>query len=245
MTPKNNNDGAVMTFESLRANATLTYEVADGTDTIVGVDRMKYIYHLDRAFAAFCSLNLIYDSARYADLDIVLPLGPEWFDSITEPDPAVPLDGLLTYTTQPQIADATAIFEGESTWTVIDTPGSQPSEIFDDAFNTIASSRTTAFVASAPESATLALMFAGLLMLLRRPVKRRPVLSLPFARARRIASPAASLYLPYLPIYLPLTGRYQAGQRKVRSKGTDKWIDRLLEKCHGPSISLTSSCQTS
>lgn len=166
-------------FSSQHADASLLYEVVDVPDTIVGVDRMKITYHLGGTFAPFFGFNLIYDYGNYTDVSVISPLGPEWFQSITAPAPAAALDGLLTYMALTSIADASAVFEVEFNWTGIGTPGSQPIELFDDAFNIIESSRTTALVASVPEPSTLALMFAGLL--LPRFFRRRP--AIPTVRA--------------------------------------------------------------
>lgn len=170
--------GIAMTLVTHRVNATaLSYETVDVPDMIVGVDRLKYIYHLDGTFATFYGFNLIYDSAHYADLDVVVPLDPSlWFSSITAPDPLVPLDGLLSYMALADIADASTTFEVEFSRTGTGPPGSQPYELFDDSFNIIASSRTTTLATNVPEPPTLSIMFAGLFLLLRL-VMRRPVRS--------------------------------------------------------------------
>lgn len=173
-----------MTFMSSQSVAALSYEAIDVPNTVVGFDRMKYIYHLDGAFPPFHGFNLIFDSSLYANLDVTLPLGSDWQQLLVAPDPAAPLDGLLISTALADIADATAIFEVEFDWTGNGTPGAQPYEIFDDGFNIVSTARTVAFGATnVPEPATLALVVAGLLVLLMRASRRRAFPALPVVRA--------------------------------------------------------------
>lgn len=175
--------GIAMMIASHRANAALTYEAVDVPDTIVGVNRMKYTYHLDGAFTAFQGFTLIYDSMRYANLAGTTPLGAEWDQVIIQPGLPGTFDGLQFNTALANIVDATATFEVEFDWSGVGLPGPQPYEVFDDQFNLISASRTTPFavVASVPEPDTLFLVLAGLLLLLRRG-QRRSVPVLPGVR---------------------------------------------------------------
>ena len=168
----------VMAFISPQSFAALTYEAVDVPDPVAGVDRMKYVYHLNGAFPTFYGFNLIYDSSHYANLDVTVPLGSDWFGlPPIQPDASAPLDGLLTYTAQTDIADATSTFEVEFDWLGSGTPGSQPYEIFDDGFNIVSTARTTEFgVNTVPEPATLALVVTALLALLMRHFRRRPAI---------------------------------------------------------------------
>lgn len=173
-----------MTFLSSQSVAALSYEAVDVPDPVFSVDRMKYIYHLDGAFPLFHGFNLIFDSSLYANLDVTVPLGPDWQQLIVAPDPAAPLDGLLISTALVDLADANAAFEVEFDWTGNGTPGAQPYEIFDDGFNVVSTARTAAFGATAvPEPATLALVVAGLLALLIPASRRRAFPALPVVRA--------------------------------------------------------------
>lgn len=168
--------GIAMTIGSHSTNAALKYEAVDVPDTIIGVDRMKYTYHLDGAFTAFQGFTLIYDSTLHANLSVTTPLGVDWDQVISQPGLPGTFDGLQFNTALADIADATATFEVEFGWSGIGLPGSQPYELFDDQFNLISASRTTPFavMASVPEPDTLLLVLAGLL-LLRRQTQRRSV----------------------------------------------------------------------
>lgn len=163
---------------SPHALAGLSYETVDVPDTMVGVDRMKYVYHLDGAFTQFYGFNLIYDPAQYAALDITVPLGSDWAPSITQPDALAPLTGLVSHAALIDITDATATFEVEFDWLGTGIPGSQPYEIFDDFFNVVTTARTTPFGATppdptVPEPGTLTLAAAALLALSSQRLRRR------------------------------------------------------------------------
>lgn len=168
------------------ASAGLSYEAVDVPDTVLGVDRMKYVYHLDGAFTAFNGFNLLYDPALYANLAITLPLSTtDWSQTVTDPAPG---DGLVSSFALADIADATATFEVEFDWLGTDMPGSQPFELFDDMFNVVDTARTTPFGATppdptVPEPGTLALAAAALLALSSQRRRRRAPVPTPITHA--------------------------------------------------------------
>jgi len=174
-----------ITMTSHRANAALQYEAVDVPDTIIGVNRMKYVYHLDGAFTALQGFTLIYDSTLYANLAGTTPLGSEWDQVISQPGSPGTFDGLQINTALADITDATATFEVEFDWNGSGLSGSQPYELFDDQFNLISASRTTAFaeVVNVPEPDTVLLVLAGLL-LLRRQAQLRSLRAMPEVRSQ-------------------------------------------------------------
>ena len=168
--------GMVMTLAAHRAEAGLTYQATDlHTAGVTAGERWKYIYHVDGAFNQFEGFNLLYDANLYANLAFTSKtLSSDWLQGITDPLLGPPTaDGQVTNTAQKDIANASADFEVAFDWTGISNPGSQPYELFDANFN-VTPSRTTSTGASVPvpEPATLPLVLAGLLLILRN-IKRR------------------------------------------------------------------------
>lgn len=168
----------LMAFGAHRANA-VSFEVVDLPDTVVGIDLMKYVYHVDGAFDTFHGFNILFDPARYADLTVITSLGVNWDHVLAQPDPVAPLDGVVSSTALSSIADATGTFEIGFTRLGVGTPGPQPVELFDDSFNVTGTSVSTAFVSDVPEPSTYGLMLAGLLVLAR--AIKRPAFAAPTA----------------------------------------------------------------
>jgi hypothetical protein len=143
------------------AHADMRFTLIDLPDADGAPDTMQYVYEFTDAFTAGAGFNLIYSPARYAAVQLTVPLDDTWFPSIVQPDAAAPLDGLLSYMT---LSDSTA---GPMTFTVTFTnvgtglPGAQPYEFFDDSFNIVASGQTV----PVPELPVSVMLAGGLPML--------------------------------------------------------------------------------
>jgi hypothetical protein len=142
------------------AHAEIQYQLIDLPDPVGAPDLMELVYHVDNAFLSGGGFNLIYSPAHYADLQVSVPLDANWFPSLTQPDAAAPLDGVLSYMA---LADSAA---GPRTFTVTFTnigghPGAQAYELFDDSFN-IVHAGTTIPTAAVPELPIAAFLVGGL-----------------------------------------------------------------------------------
>lgn len=148
------------------AHAAITYEVTDN-----GNHQFTYTYHIDDPFA-YSGLTLFYDSAQYADLNLITDFLPDWLATISVPMPDAkpdPLDGLLQYLALTDPPTVPTTFKVDFTYLVDGTPGSQPYQFYDTDFNAKPLARTSAFgVTAVPEPSTAALLLIGALCLSRR-----------------------------------------------------------------------------
>ena len=146
------------------AHAAVQYQLIDLADPVGAPDMMELVYNIDNGFIAGGGFNLIYSPAQFADLQVTAPLDANWFPSLTQPDAAAPLDGVLSYMA---LVDSAA---GPRTFTVTFTnvgsgkPGAQTYELFDDSFNVVGSGLTTP-IAVVPELPLAAMLSAGLPLL--------------------------------------------------------------------------------
>ena len=176
--------GMVMTLASHRAEAGLTYQA---TDLLTAGDttgeRWKYRYHLDGPFSAFDSFNLLYNATEYASLvAVTVPLiNPKWDQASPIIQPSGSGPGVVNFFANVDIFDEGADFEVAFDWKVSGKPpGDQEYDLFKfdpGAGFIVTQSRTTRAGTAVPEPATLPLVLAGLLLILRN-IKRRQLRSL-------------------------------------------------------------------
>ncbi|MDH3460830.1 MAG: PEP-CTERM sorting domain-containing protein [Burkholderiaceae bacterium] len=136
----------------------MTYEASN-----LANDRWRYSYTLSGrsidSIAQFAGVTLIFPVASYAGLVLdSVPDAADFVGALTQPDSALPGDGLLSLTANRVIDAETFHFSVSFDWLGLSPPGSQPYEIFDDNFSITGSGETTLI----PEPAAWLLTLAGL-----------------------------------------------------------------------------------
>lgn len=146
-----------LSMQSAGASAlAVTYSFSDLTDSIPGADRWGVAYRAAGVLEAFGGFNVLFDPSDFAVLSID-SLPPGWSAYTLEPDPVLSADGVFSATIASSgvlPADFLVSFD----WIGSSTPGSQPLEIFDPNFNTIA----TGITSPVPEPSHVLLMITGL-----------------------------------------------------------------------------------
>lgn len=158
---------ALLVWAGQATAATVQFQVTDLPDLAPGQDRWSYTYLVTGTFTAFQGFNIFFGSGSYQNLQVTQTDPPDWLTLVTEPDPGLPADGLLTGLA---LADTNAIgvpFEIDFVWLGSGLPSAQSVEFFDGDFSVIATGQTTP-AGSVPEPGSLALTAGGLALLWRR-----------------------------------------------------------------------------
>ena len=150
---------------------TVKYTATDLTDVVVGQDRWSIDYLVSGSFVGFGGLNVVYSYAEFANL--VATTSPDplvWTVNVTDPDPGLFADGLVSLSPSADITVIDLLFSVEFTWLGTGSPGSQAFEVFDDLFAVVGNGQTAqAGVTdpnnSVPEPGTLLMVASALLLL--------------------------------------------------------------------------------
>lgn len=150
---------------------TIHFVAQDLPDVVAGQDRWSYAYSLSGTFADFGGVNLLYPAAAYADLAVgVAPDASRWSNTVTQPDPILGADGLLSLSAIGAQNPVELPFTVEFTWLGSGSPGAQDFEVFDDSFDVVATGQTAPLGTPAiPEPGGLLLVGSALALLSRRP----------------------------------------------------------------------------
>ncbi len=156
---------ALWAMASPASATTIFFEVTDLPDQLPGEDLYGYEYSLsDFPFPAGYGFSVFFDHMLYASLESPPPpVGSDWDLLSIQPDPALPDDGLFDALA---LVDAPATLAGftiEFVWRGGGVPGSQPFVIYDSAFATIESGRTTTRTVAVPEPPALGLILLSLI----------------------------------------------------------------------------------
>jgi hypothetical protein len=173
--------GGILLTTPESAAITISYQVEDLADLVVGEDLRRYSYSVsDFAFERNQGFTIFFDAEKYRNLDVT-PAAPnaDW-DIITgEPVPLLGLPGVYDALSIVALGDTASLanpFTLSFEWIGAGDPGSQPFEVneFDADGNflaTLATGDTTAAIASVPDGGSMALLFGlglGSIALARR-----------------------------------------------------------------------------
>ena len=153
---------------TLAGASSLSFVQVDLPDVVAGEDLWQNDYTYRGPLDAFGGLTLVYSPAQFGTLD-VMAAPAELSALVTQPDPGLPADGLVTLTNvgAAQAGGYVAIFS-VSFVQLGATVSSHPYEVFDGGFSVVDGG--TALLASVPEPGGAALLVLGLagLVLARR-----------------------------------------------------------------------------
>lgn len=139
---------------------TVTYKAVDLTDTTVGEDLWQYRYVIGGNFDAFDAVEIIFDADKYSALDGDSAVGP-WTVLITQPDPALPAEGLVLATANEAVASPADEVVIDFIWLGgASGPGAQRYRVLDDGFDEIDNGTTRLQGTQVPEPASIALLLA-------------------------------------------------------------------------------------
>ncbi len=152
-------------FASPSFAANIIYQAVNLVDTTAGEDLWQYRYTVtNHTFAANNGFSIFFDPAAYKNLESPAPfVNPDWDILAIQPDELLPDAGSYDALALVNAASTLDQFVISFVWSGIGTPGSQAFELYDDAFNVIASGNT---VSNVPLPAALPLFSSGLLLLI-------------------------------------------------------------------------------
>jgi hypothetical protein len=124
--------------------AVIRYEALDLADAVPGQDSWQYRYEVSGfSEGAGSGFSILFDEALFSQLEVLpLPVSSDWDVIALQPDLNLPDQGrydALALTDAPSIADP---FVVNFIWIGQGAPGSQPFELYDPAFQTIAVGET-------------------------------------------------------------------------------------------------------
>lgn len=157
-------------------SATVTVAGVDLTDLVSGQDLRENTYTFAGALDAGGGFTLLFDPARFADLNVVT--SPGGLDLLlTQPDPGFPADGLVTLTAQSaQPGSYVASIVVDFVMLSGSPTAPQHFEVFDANFDIVGSGESRApVIPGLPEPSSIALVaVAGLALRRSRAAVLRP-----------------------------------------------------------------------
>lgn len=148
------------------ATSNITYAATDLPDVTSGQDLWHYAYALNGPLSAFAAVEISFSSDLFTALWVTNE-SESLSTFLTQPDPYLSADGYLNITAINDISvGEIARVEMNVVWKGIGPPGSQAYQVLDDQFNVVGTGQTIWASAPVPEPATVALMLAGLLVVL-------------------------------------------------------------------------------
>jgi len=163
---------AALTCAAMGSAAAATIEVTrtDLPDTTPGQDLWRSVYTFTGPLTAAAGFTLLFDATMYADL-VVTRRPAELDATVTQPDAALPADGLVSLTAQSTTTSAYMAEVVVEHLLLARPAAAQPFEVFDDTFNITATGTTTSpSTGQVPEPATWALVAAAWLVARRQRV---------------------------------------------------------------------------
>lgn len=143
----------------------VTFLATDLADTTAGEDLWVFDYAITGPLVEFESVNLLFASRDFSPALAVLTSDISISTTVTAPVASPAADGQVLATAMvPLPGNAFAAMSVQFVWTGAGLPGAQSFEVLDDQFNVL-STGTTMMAAAVPEASTVAMLFAGMILL--------------------------------------------------------------------------------
>lgn len=159
----------ILLLGSSASATTIAYTATDLPDAVPGEDLWEYAYTVSgRTFAAGEGFSVFFDYTQYTLLESPPPaVSADWDIISLQPDVLLPDDGFYDALALVSAPSLTTAFTVSFVWLGTGTPGAQPFDIYNPAFQTIESGVTV------PEPGTGLLLAAGLFMVWITSFERR------------------------------------------------------------------------